>query len=411
MKSSIIKKYKVLSLLSGLAMGIIFPFFSLLFVSGFKGNNSFLFFTLACIAAGLTVGLLSYLIGNMTIIKQIKIVSDGLYTIAESDGDLTRRVVINSEDVIGDLGKNFNRFIEKVQNVIRIIIDHVGQVTVSARHITTYAQKISHETVSVSGSVSKMTTLTVQSNENVVMISEATEMISKSVSHISNSIQKFNESIEDVLTTCRKEIEIVAQADSQMKSGESVMKQLGGSAESISSIVHFINEIASNIDLLALNAAIEAARVGSMGKGFAVVADEIKRLAGRTSQATHDIAGHVHQIQDIAKSAIQLMDEISRLFVDVNSLSHEIVRAVEIQNATSEEIADQIHQVSGSVDSVTENVVDTSRTLDVANTTMVEVNRVLTSTNTNVKEMESSAGNLLRSSETLRMEAGKFKVL
>lgn len=101
-----------------------------------------------------------------------------------------------------------------------------------------------------------------------------------------------------------KEIDSVTHVSQQ--SSESVDK-LGTIADNISNFVSIIQSISEQTNLLALNAAIEAARAGDMGRGFAVVADEVRSLAGRTREATTEIASLVDTITQETKKSMENM--------------------------------------------------------------------------------------------------------
>ncbi|MES9972156.1 MAG: methyl-accepting chemotaxis protein [Candidatus Thiodiazotropha sp.] len=153
--------------------------------------------------------------------------------------------------------------------------------------------------------------------ENFSALSESFSELQHSLMHTATNIkdEKVNAIRGSEISTqaiasvevMNSEIENVTQISQQ--SAESVDK-LGTIAGNISNFVSIIQGISEQTNLLALNAAIEAARAGEMGRGFAVVADEVRSLAGRTREATTEIAALVDTISQETKQSMDTMASV-----------------------------------------------------------------------------------------------------
>ena len=98
------------------------------------------------------------------------------------------------------------------------------------------------------------------------------------------------------------------------QSGENLrlIQELNEKSNKIQGVTTTIQGIAEQTNLLALNAAIEAARAGDQGRGFAVVADEVRQLAGRTAQATGEVAETLEEIRSDTTLIVSRSEDLAR---------------------------------------------------------------------------------------------------
>ena len=146
-KHSIIKRYLFMSLFTGILMGIIFPFFASLFTN-YKSASYKIPFTICCIMAGCIVGVISFLIGKMTLIKAIRNFFKTFSSISE--GDLTVRCHMQSQDELGMLSQEFNQFLEKMQEIFKhnqALAATVDELAKTLEESALYSEQISKEIV------------------------------------------------------------------------------------------------------------------------------------------------------------------------------------------------------------------------------------------------------------------------
>ena len=132
------------------------------------------------------------------------------------------------------------------------------------------------------------------------------------------------------------------------QSGENLMliQELNEKSNRIQGVTSVIQGIAEQTNLLALNAAIEAARAGDQGRGFAVVADEVRQLAGRTAQATGEVAETLEEIRADTSQIVSRIENLAQSVEDgLTSVENVGERLNEIR-AQSDQLEQRVVQIA-----------------------------------------------------------------
>ncbi|SBS33613.1 Methyl-accepting chemotaxis protein PctB [Marinomonas aquimarina] len=258
----------------------------------------------------------------VTPIEAVSAVSQDLQVIAKGEGDLTTKIMVDSNDETGLLSKWFNHFLES----IRILIGNIKQ---SAVTIAGAAEQTSAKAQRVAEATSKQLT----SIEQIVAAGQQmVEASNDAAQNCADSAQFSEQALAKTLhgkTLIKQSSEGVNRLGERLSDSRKVIIELENETSDINQILSTIQEIAEQTNLLALNAAIEAARAGDQGRGFAVVADEVRGLAKRTQESTEQINKILSLLLQRTKTASHTMNESFTESEKAIALSEEALEAFE----------------------------------------------------------------------------------
>jgi X-X-X-Leu-X-X-Gly heptad repeat protein len=236
-------------------------------IESVRARIAWTFFVLA-LAALLVGGTGTFLVVRRTIARPSNRMIALAKDLAEGEGDLTKRLDIQSEDEIGEMAYWFNTFLDKIQSLVR-------QVKASAVQLASASQQLS-------SAASQLSDGSQEQASSLEQTAASLEQITATVKQTADNAKQASQLAADSSDAADKGGQVVTSAVSAMGEIDKASKKIGD-------IITTIHQIAFQTNLLALNAAVEAARAGEQGRGFAVVAAEVRSLAQRSATAAKEI--------------------------------------------------------------------------------------------------------------------------
>ena len=345
------------------------------------------------------------------VIKPITNIALETHDIAVGEGDLTKRIPVQSKDEIGILARNFNVFLEKLNNIIVDIGQNSEVLTTAALELLSVSGQVADNAEDLTGKSNTVAVAAEEMSSNMNSVAAASEEISTNVSMVTDAAAVMQSGLGEVVNNCERASNVTNEAGTQVAETSDRVTLLGNAAQEISNITEVITDIADQTNLLALNATIEAARAGDAGKGFAVVAGEIKELASQTSSATNEIRLKIEEIQRSTNTTVDDVKKVASVFNEVKMVIEEIVNSIEQQSSNAQEVAGNIEQAAAGLQEVNENVSQSSQVSGEIAKDITDVKSYADDMYTKSSMMKSSATNLSDLSAKLREMISVFKVV
>lgn len=300
--------------------------------------------------------------------KRFGITIRAMKNIAEGEGDLTQRMPSRHRDELDFVADGFNRFAERIQNLVKKVVALTDSVSLSSASFSNSSKSTLERATELQKEADEIT-------QAIEYLSNMAKEVSLKTNTALSAVNETSQASSEGQVVIRQMIDSMGLLAKEVESAVVVIQRLGKESKTIGKIVEVIDGISEQTDLLALNASIEAARAGKYGRGFAVVADEVRSLAIKTKESTDEIKGMIGRIQegiaqatsvmingrdsvqsgvDRAGEANQALDSMEKAIGEILNINQKIAELADSQAETTERVRKNIQNVHQNADQVAE---------------------------------------------------------
>jgi len=386
--------------------------------------NSLLIFSSIITVISLIVVIVSTYLSLVRTLKPLKVIKKQLQILAKSEGDLTKRLPVHTNDEVGELSCAFNGMLgnlqelissilekgETVSNASYLLLQNIEQMSIASKQITDSIQHSAESSENQTYEFQKNLHSTEDIVQKMTEISQTFLTVTDQAKNAADEAKNGNQHIKGLINQ-------MTEIQQSVYTSSDVVGKLAARSEEIGKILAMITNIANQTNLLALNANIEAARAGEHGKGFAVVADEVKKLADQSAFSAQQISTIVNEIQEETLHAMTSMkkgiDEVAIGMNQTEKMGEMFGSIVK----TAEDVAEEIQHNFMATEQVVSKTKDVEKTIecnvDVAKQLSANFQKVAASSEeqlTTIEDINHSVESLSQMAKELRHLLDKFNI-
>ena len=321
--------------------------------------------------------------------RQIGAMSSRLEEVWNGEGDLSKRIDLQTTDDIGQLGEDINKILDLFQRISGRVSEAVAKTRESTTVVSAIAAKAEEraaEATRAAGELQKNFTeqfrMMQELGETVAAFHEASLSASAAAGKQHETVGNVSHAVETMTTRISAAAEMTTRAGtlaqdlagrgkdggSSAKGTSEAIMAIADASKQVLGVLKTLEKIAANTNLLAMNAAIEAAHAGNSGAGFAVVADEVRNLANSSANETKSVrtllAEMTRRVEEGVSKAEQsgeVLDSLVGGLGESAAISQEIASEMQGQTGEVQVVRQAVSAVVSSANDILERMKEQDR--------------------------------------------------